>query len=161
MANPRSKARLEARIHERVAYCLEFEVSDPRSAFVTVTRAELSSDLSIARIFYSVLGTEGDKSRVKHMLEDATGFVRGKVARVLRMRRIPRIVWTYDDSIERAAKVDAAIRDALARDRAINPNAHAEIDLRAREPSDEELAEQEYLDFLRAREEEEEGRPGG
>ena len=49
MANPRSIARLEARIHERVAHCLEFEVSDPRSAFITVTKVELSTDLSIAR----------------------------------------------------------------------------------------------------------------
>lgn len=154
MANPRSKARLEARIHERVAHCLEFELSDPRSAFITVTKVELSPDLSIARVFYSVYGTEGDKSRVKHMLEDATPFVRGKVAGVLRVRRIPRLAWMYDDSIERAARVDQAIRDALARDRAINPTAHPDVDLTPAEPSEEALIDQEYLDFLRANEEE-------
>ena len=157
MASPRSKARLEARIHERVAHCIEFEISDPRSAFVTVTKVELSPDLSIARIFYSVYGTEGDKSRVKHMLEGATGFVRTKVGGVLRVRRIPRIAWQYDDSIERAARVDQAIRDALARDRAINPEAHPGVDLSPAEPSEQALIDQEYLDFLRANEEGEEG----
>jgi ribosome-binding factor A len=115
---------------------------------------ELSPDLSIARIFYSVYGTEGDKSRVKHMLEGATGYVRGKVGSVLRVRRIPRIAWQYDDSIERAARVDQAIRDALARDRSINPGAHPGVDLVAPEPSEEAVVDQEYLDFLRESEKE-------
>jgi ribosome-binding factor A len=157
MANPRSKARLEARIHERVAHCLEFELSDPRSGFVTVTKVELSSDLSIARVFYSVYGTEGDKSRVRHMLEDATGFVRTKVGSVLRVRRVPRIVWMYDDSIEYAARMDAAIRAALEHDREINPEAHAGVDLAAPEPPEDEVVDAEYLEYLRAREREENG----
>jgi ribosome-binding factor A len=157
MANPRSKARLEARIHERVAYCLEFEIHDPRSAFLTVTKVELSNDLSVAHVFYSVYGTDSDKSRVSHMLADATGFVRGKVGGVLRVRRIPRIAFVYDDSIERAARVDQAIREALERDRAINPAAHEGIDLTPPEPSEAALIDQEYLDFLKAKEAEERG----
>ena len=43
MTNPRSKARIEARIQERVAYCVEFELADPRSTFITITRVEMSS----------------------------------------------------------------------------------------------------------------------
>jgi ribosome-binding factor A len=161
MANPRSKARLEARIHERVAHCLEFEISDPRSAFVTVTRVELTTDLSVARVFYSVYGTEGDKSRVRHMLEDATGFVRTKVGSVLRIRRVPRITWMYDDSIEYAARMDAAIRAALEHDREVNPNAHAEVDLEKPEPSEDEQVDAEYLEYLREREREREGEREG
>jgi ribosome-binding factor A len=157
MANPRSKARLEARIHERVAHCIEFELSDPRSAFVTVTKVELTSDLSVARIFYSVYGTEGDKSRVKHMLEGASGYVRTKVAKALRVRRAPSIAWEYDDSIEYAARMDAAIRDALAHDREVNPNAHGDVDLTRPEPTEAELLDREYLDFLRAQEGGDEG----
>ena len=157
MANPRTKARLEARILERVAHCLEFELSDPRSAFVTVQRVELTPDLYTARIFYSVYGSEGDKSRVSHMLEDATGFVRKRVAGVLRVRRVPRLVWVYDDSVERAAQVSQAIRDALERDRSINPGAHAELDLTPPPEADEaDRLDAEYLDFLTAQEREEE-----
>ena len=154
MANPRTQARLEARIQERAAYCLEFELNDPRSAFVTITKVELTSDYSIARIFYSVYGTEGDKSRVKHMLADATGFVRGKIGGVLRIRRLPKLVWLYDDSIERAAKMDQAIHDAIERDRAINPNAHTEVDLEEPEETEEEVLDKEYMDYLEGREEE-------
>ncbi len=153
MANSRTKARIEARIRERVAYCLEFELNDPRSAFVTLTRVEISSDLSSAKLFYTVFGSEGDKTRVAHMLEDATGFVRKQVGRVLRTRRIPRLTWIYDESIELQAHMEDAIAEALARDKQINPKAHGgpsptEPEKRA-DPVDDE-----YRDFLDAQEEE-------
>ena len=124
MANPRTKARLEARILERVATLLEFELNDPRASFITVTSVTLSEDLGLATIRYSVFGTEGDRSKVQHMLEDATGFVRSKIGRVLRVRRIPALKWRYDDTIELQDKMERTIRDAMERDKSINPEAH-------------------------------------
>ena len=154
MTNPRVKARIEARIQERVAYCVEFELKDPRATFITITRVELSDDLSSAKVFYSVYGTEGDKTRTAHMLEDASGFVRKQVARILKMRRIPALRWIYDDSIERTAEMNKAIQQALEKDRAINPNAHTDLPPPEPEAKDDEV-DKEYLDFLQAQEDEE------
>jgi ribosome-binding factor A len=121
MANPRTIAKLESRILERAASCLQFEVSDPRASFITVTRVKLSSDLQSGRIYYSVLGTEGDKSKAAHMLESAAGFLQRQIARVLQLRRMPRLNWVFDDSLERADDMAKLIREARERDRAINP----------------------------------------
>ena len=121
MANPRTIARLEARIHERAAYCLQFEVSDPRASFITVTRVELSSDITSGKIFYSVLGTEADKSKAAHMLTSAAGFIQRQIARVLDVRRMPHLRWVYDESAAAAADLTRLIAEARARDRAINP----------------------------------------
>ena len=156
MVNPRSKARVEARIQERVAHCVAFELNDPRAAFITVTRVEATDDLSTARIFYSVLGTEGDKSKAAHMLESATGFVRKQVGRVLRTRFIPALRWVYDDSSEVSAQMQQSIQDALAKDRAINPAAHADLP-RPKGSVQADEAELEYLDFLNQQEEEDKG----
>jgi ribosome-binding factor A len=154
MTNPRTKARIEARILERAAYCVGFELSDPRAAFITLTRVEVSDDLSSARIFYSVLGTRGDKSRAAHMLADASGFIRKQVGRVLRTRRIPALSWIYDDSSEYSAHIQQTIQEALEKDRAINPAAHADLPRpKSSQPDDE--VDREYLDFLEAQEQEE------
>jgi ribosome-binding factor A len=157
MANSRAKARIEARIRERVAYCIEFELNDPRASFVTVTGVEVSPDLSIAKIQYSVYGTDGDRSKVAHMLEDATGFVRKQVGRVLRTRRIPKLRWFYDDSIELQANMEDAIASALDRDRAINPEAHGgdpEAPQEEPEADEHRAVDDEYHDFLDAQEKE-------
>ena len=78
MTNPRTIARLQARIHERAAYCLQFEVADPRASFITVTRVELSPDITSGKIYYSVLGSEGERSKAEHMLA-RNGRAIGKV----------------------------------------------------------------------------------
>lgn len=141
MANPRTLARIAARIKERVAHALEFEVADPRSGFVTITDVEVTKDLSIAKISYSVLGTPADRNKVAHMLEGARGFLQSKMARVLKTRRLPRIVWAYDESIEYAANMDRLISDAKRRDEEIHNRGFAN------DPAPAEDWEQEYEEF--------------
>ncbi len=119
MANPRTIARLEARILERAAYCLEFEIKDPRASFITITRVELSKDVTHGKIFYSVLGSPADLSKTAHMLESAAGFIQRRVAKVLEVRRMPHLRWMYDESIARAASMSEAIKKALVRDERI------------------------------------------
>ena len=126
MANPRTIAKLAARIHERAAYCLQFELNDPRASFITITRVELAQDLKSGKIHYSVLGDEGDRSRAAHMLDDAAGYIQRQVARVLDVRTVPRLRWVYDESIVRSAEMDRLIAEARKRDREINPRAAQE-----------------------------------
>ena len=121
MANPRTLARIEAQILRRAAHCLQFELNDPRAGFVTLTRVELTKDMSIAKMHYSVLGDETDLRRVEQMLEHASGYVQRQVAGVLQLRRAPHLRWYYDDSVAEAARLDALIREARERDRSINP----------------------------------------
>lgn len=128
MANPRTIARLEARILERAALVLQSEVSDPRASFITVTRVKLSTDLTSGRIYYSVLGSEGDKSKAAHMLESAAGFLQRQIAPAIQVRRVPHLRWVYDDSAEKADEIGRLIREARARDREINPRVDQEPD---------------------------------
>ena len=111
MASPRTIARLEAQIKRRAAHCLQFEVSDPRSAFLTITRVELSSDIQFGKIFYSILGDESDKSRTAHMLESAGGFIQRQIGSVLDIRHVPRLSWHYDDTLERVDETESSKGD--------------------------------------------------
>ena len=97
MASPRTIERLQARILERAANALEFELSDPRGGFITVTRVQLAKDLSSGKIYYSVLGSEADRRKVAHMLESAAGFLQRAIGRGLQLRRIPHLTWVYDE----------------------------------------------------------------
>ena len=116
MANERTIGRIEARIRERAAEILLHEVSDPRSSFITVVRVEMKSDLLSGKIFYSVYGTEADRSKAKHMLDHASGFLQRQIAPVLNLRRMPHLTWVYDDSIEQASDMDRLIAEARERD---------------------------------------------
>jgi len=128
VASPRTIAKLEARIHERAAHCIEFELADPRGGMITLTGVKLSPDLSIAHIRYTVLGGASERVKAEHMLESAAGFIQRQVARVLDMRRTPALKFHYDESLEEAIRLDGLIHSALERDRRIHETGKAPPD---------------------------------
>ncbi len=119
MANPRTIARLEAVIQRRVAYCFQRELNDPRAEFITVVGVELNADLSIAKIFYSVLGDEADRTKTEHLLEHAKGFIRKQLGKVLKTKTIPELRFESDTTLSDAGRLDDIIRTALHKDRSI------------------------------------------
>lgn len=154
MANPRTIARLQARILERAAYCVEFELNDPRVGMITLTRCELSNDLAHARIFFTVLGGSTDRRTTERALDSATGFVQRQVGRVLRTRKIPRIRWVYDEAVEYSDQMDRVIRDAIEKDRTIRPEAHDKVEFLRQDPDEDDVIEAEVDEYLDARDEE-------
>jgi|SRR5919206_1031624 ribosome-binding factor A len=91
------------------------ELKDPRIGFVTVTGVETSPDLRRARVFVSVLGSERKRERSLSGLSAAHGVLQARVARELRMKRTPQLVFEYDPSVERGVRMTQLI-DELAGD---------------------------------------------
>ncbi len=97
------------------AVCLELaailrEVKDPRvsGAFVSIVGANVSPDLSTARVFYSVLG---DDSGVQKGLVSATGFIRSELAKRLNLRITPKLTFVRDNNTERAMDISRILKD--------------------------------------------------
>lgn len=103
-------SRLAERIRERVANIVLFELQDPRIGMVTITRVRLAKDHSTCRVYYSVLGTAGERSKTAHALDASTGFVQRSVAQVLRTRTVPRLSFMYDEAIEGELRMSSLLR---------------------------------------------------
>ena len=121
MVNPRTLQRIEARIQERAAYCLQFELKDPRTSFVTIVKVELDPEMKRGNIYWSCLGGSAERNKSEKMLADAAGYIQRQVARVLEMRNMPHLSWVYDDSIAKASALSDLIADARSRDEQIRP----------------------------------------
>lgn len=96
-------------VRQVVADALAREVRDPRVGFVTVTRVDVSGDLSHARIAVAVPGEEADRQRALEGLESAAGFLRGRVARALSTRTVPELHFELDRGLEHAARINALL----------------------------------------------------
>ena len=90
------------------------ELKDPRIGMVTVTGVVVTSDLAEARIFVSVLGNEKKRAATLAGLESARGVLQAKLGRQLSLRRTPTLTFTYDDSVERGARMTKLIEDLSA-----------------------------------------------
>ena len=112
MVNPIRLKKLESLVKQRVAVLLSQELSDPRAAFITVTRVKIDREVQVCDIYYTVLGDEKEKKLTGHMLDHAKGFIRRSVAKVLHTRTVPEIRLRYDDSIEGVLRLDKIIDEA-------------------------------------------------
>ncbi len=84
-------------------------LGDPSIGFVTVTGVRATSDFSQAVVYVSVLGGEKRRTRSLAALERAHGVLQQRVARELRLRRTPQLIFQYDETVDRALRMSELI----------------------------------------------------
>ncbi len=107
--------RLGEQIHRELAQLLSREVKDPRVGMVTIADVEVSSDLSHAKVYYTILG-DADRGEVQKGLEKASGFLRHKIGQAIKTRITPELHFRFDETSERGAHLEALIEYAVAQD---------------------------------------------
>lgn len=105
MAKEFSRTRRVAdQIQRHMADLIQKELGDPRVGMVTVTAVEVSHEFEHARVYFTVLGKQlDDQSQVEEtteILNHAAGFLRRELARRLKLRTTPDLVFVYDTSLE-------------------------------------------------------------
>ena len=109
MAENRRPDRLAEAIREEVARFLNEKVKDPRiTGMVTVTAVEVTRDLRTAKVFVSVLG-DGDREKTFEGLDSLAGHLRSRLGKSLGLRSAPEILFRNDESVARAARIDALL----------------------------------------------------
>lgn len=106
-------ARVAEAIREVASETILFEMRDPRVKRVTVTRAEVSGDLQHAKIYVSIMGTEGEQKLTLHGLKHAAGFIQSKLADRLQTRFTPQVVFVLDEGVKKSLEVTRLINEAL------------------------------------------------
>ena len=103
--------RVADQIQRQIALLVARELADPRVGEVTVSGVDLSPDMRHARVLVTpARGTDGDAS--VEALNRAAGFLRSRLGRRVRMRRLPRLVFEHDRTLECALRIDALIDGA-------------------------------------------------
>ena len=98
--------RVESFLKREISELILKELGDPRLQFITITDVNVSPDIKLARVYYSVLGSEWEKKEDAVLLEKVAVVVRRLLARRLNMRTTPRISFIFDSSIERGARIE-------------------------------------------------------
>lgn len=105
------KERLNETIKEILSELLLDEIKDPRVGFVTITGVEVTADLDVAKVHYSVMGDEGARADSRKGLESAKSFLRRTIGRELKVRNAPELRFVYDDSLDRAINIEEKLRE--------------------------------------------------
>ena len=111
-------------IHEIICSVLSRGLNDPRIGFVTITGVELTTDLSIAKIFFTVIGDEKAKKESEAGLNSAKGFIRREIGKNLTIRHTPEIIFKYDQSLEYGSRIESLLKEIGSGHEANDPEHH-------------------------------------
>jgi ribosome-binding factor A len=100
-------------LHELISGLLIKGVKDPRIGFTTVTAVKVTDDLRHATIYFSVIGDETEKNNSEQGLNSARGFIRKEIAKALRMRFVPDIIFKYDESADYGRRIDSLLNEII------------------------------------------------
>jgi ribosome-binding factor A len=109
--------RVDEAIRQVLGEAMGVDLKDPRIGFVTVTDVKTTSDLRHARVYVSVLGAGGLPSDAEQReqtlagLRSAHGYLQGRVAGELRLKRTPTLEFIYDDTTDRAMRVEELLEE--------------------------------------------------
>ena len=110
--------RVNTLIRKEISELIQRELRDPRlDSFVAVTEVSTSPDLRYAKIFISSIGGKQDEEKILGVLNAATGFLRTELAKKVRLRRMPELSFSWDDSIEHGDRILRLIDEVTQQDK--------------------------------------------
>jgi ribosome-binding factor A len=110
--------RLASQIREVIATALTRDSREALLHAVVITDVDVTSDLSLARVYWHALpgAAERDRPGVEAAFARAGGFLRSRVAEVIRARKLPDLRFLHDDALDHGRRIDGILHQ-LAEDR--------------------------------------------
>lgn len=106
--------RVGEQIRHELTELLAREVHDPGIGFVTLTRVKMTSDLQLARVYYTLMGDESARRDTARALTRAAPFLRHQIGQRIRLRRVPELEFFYDESIANQDRIERILQELKA-----------------------------------------------
>jgi ribosome-binding factor A len=92
-------------VRDTMAQIFARDIEFPRGCLVTVQKAKLTANTAHANITLSVL-PRSSEPEVRHILERSDGIIKDGLAHGLRLRRIPRLHYSFDEIEAHAEEIE-------------------------------------------------------
>lgn len=109
MGNQRAHKVAEA-IQKEISSLIIKGLKDPRVGFVTITAVDITSDLSLAKVYFTVIGDEKVRRDSAAGLKSAIPYLRREIGKQLRLRIVPELVFHYDTSIDYGQRIETLLK---------------------------------------------------
>jgi ribosome-binding factor A len=102
--------RVAELLFEELSILIGGELADPRLSLVRVTNVDVSRDLRNVNVHVTHDDEDVSKREILQGMRHATPFLRRQLAVRCSLRAVPELAFHYDDTPEKAARVDELLR---------------------------------------------------
>ncbi|MDC2994091.1 30S ribosome-binding factor RbfA [SAR86 cluster bacterium] len=89
--------RIADLIFREISNLVQAQVKDPRLENTVITKVEMSDNMKTAKIFYRNLISSTDQAELEKGFIKASGFLRSSLARNLSLKRVPSLIFIFDE----------------------------------------------------------------
>lgn len=100
--------RVNELLKRELSYIISNQSNDPRLKFVTIASVDTTKDFSLSRVYITSLNSE-NKKEIINVLRSATGFFRTEIAKKVNLKKLPKLEFIYDVSLDYGIKMDLLI----------------------------------------------------
>lgn len=104
-------SRVAEAIRNELSTLLVSKVGDPRLLSASISRVEVTDDLSLAKIFFTVFGEKKERRDADKGFQRAAGYMRSHIAKTLNLRFTPALQFHYDDVADKVAELDEIFKE--------------------------------------------------
>ena len=98
--------RVSKIIERELSTILLMEAKNHLLKYVSITKVALTNDLSIATIWFSVIGQDDEIEATKKALEESKGFLKSELSRRIDIRKTPDLKFKYDESLAYGKRIE-------------------------------------------------------
>lgn len=102
--------KINNEIRKQLMKVIQEEVDDPKLGLLTITKVDTTPDLKEARVYYSLLDQK-KQDRAKKLLEEMGGFIKNNLAKKIRLKKMPELLFFSDDSIKYSVDIYQKIEE--------------------------------------------------
>ncbi len=108
--------RIGIKIQKAITELLNKKIQDPRIEMATISGVKMSPDLRVAKVYVTIFGDRDKIDQVLEGFQKSKGFIKKRIAPKLGLKYMPDLRFFYDDTFDRAARMDALIESVKPED---------------------------------------------
>ena len=101
--------KVEDFLKKEISQIISSKVQDQRFKMLNIVDVKASSDLSVATVFFTIIDGEKSHAPEKKSLEKLASMIRSKISKFMKIRRVPKLIFKYDQSLERYNNIDSIL----------------------------------------------------
>ncbi|MFO7887260.1 MAG: 30S ribosome-binding factor RbfA [Eubacteriales bacterium] len=104
--------RITEEIKRDLSLIIKKKLNDPRiSEHITISHVDLTEDLKFAKIYISSIESMDKRDKFADILNNAKGFLRTELSKVLKTRTAPELKFYVDETIENGVRINKLLND--------------------------------------------------
>jgi ribosome-binding factor A len=112
MTATRRTHRLNSLLKEVISEVIRKDVSHPKvSTFLTVTSVDITKDLTLAKVYISVIGNHQEKEETLKALQSAAGYIAVLASKKVVLRHFPSLIFKLDESVDTHIRIDSILKN--------------------------------------------------